>query len=150
MSLKLSSIKRNRAQEDEGQWENVVGWPGVRVKVRGINYKPYQIAREMMIQKLTRTMGRQPTSTEMEPMLGKLVATHLLLGWDGIVDGPEDDESKQTPVEWTMDVGVRYLTDRDYLELEQRVIIASVLVGERDAEFTADATKNSAAPSATN
>ena len=49
MSLKLSSIKRNRAQEDEGQWENVVGWPGVRVKVRGINYKPYQIAREMMI-----------------------------------------------------------------------------------------------------
>jgi hypothetical protein len=142
MALKLSSIKRELS--NDGEWVDIPEWTGVRFKTRSIYSRDYQIAREMLVQKLARQLGRLPTSPEMEPALGKLVARHLLRGWDGIVDG-----NPEAPVEWTPDVGLEYLSNREYVDLEQQVIWAATRVGERDAEFTVDAVKNSDAPSAT-
>lgn len=144
MAINLGSIKRNLAAENEGEWIDVAEWPGVRLKVRSIGSKDYQIARELLVQKLTRSLARAPTSPELEPMLGKLIATHLLRGWEGIVDG-----EPEAPVAWTTDVGVDYLGNPEYRELEVQVLLAASRVGDRDAEFTRDAAKNSAAPSAT-
>jgi hypothetical protein len=143
MSLKVSSIKRDLAKEDEGEWISIPEWAGVRFKVRSIASRDYQIAREMLLQKLGRQMGRSPTTPEMEPALGKLVARHLLRGWEGIAG---DDES---PVEYSPAQAIEYLCDPSMRELEQQVIWASTRVGEREVEFTADAVKNSAVPSAT-
>lgn len=137
MALKLSSIKRDSALENEGEWRDVPDWPGVRLKVRSVNSKDYQLQREMLLQKLARKLGRLPTSPEMEPALGKLIAVHLLRGWEGLVDGPDD-----APLAWTPEVGVEKLMDPEMRELENRVMLAATQVGDREAEFTVDAAKN--------
>jgi hypothetical protein len=142
MSLELSSIKRDLAKENEGEWIDIPEWPGVKLKVRSIQSRDYQIAREMLVQRLTRQLGRFPTTPEMEPALGKLVARHLLRGWEGFVlDGK--------PLEFSAEIAIGMFADPLWSALEAQAIWAATRVGERDAEFTADATKNSAAPSAT-
>lgn len=140
--LKLSSIKS--VIVEEGEWVDSADWPGVRFKVRSINVRDYEQARELLVQKLMRSLKRVPTNVEMEPALGKLVARHLLRGWEGIAG---DDEK---PLEYTPEIGLEKLIDPEYAALEQQVIWAASRVAERDAEFTVDATKNSPAPSATN
>jgi hypothetical protein len=141
--LKLSSLKRDLQKENEGDWVPVADWPGVCLKVRSIASKDYQVAREMLVTKLTRSLGRLPTSPEMEPMLGKLVAAHLLRGWKGIAG---DDEK---PLAYDPKVAVDMLADPAYRELEQQVILAASRIGDRDVEFVTDATKNSEQPSGT-
>lgn len=141
--LKLASIKRDLELENEGEWIDIAEWPGVRIKARSINSKDYQIARDMLVQRLTRTLGRVPTGPEMEPALGRLVAAHLLRGWEGIAG---DDEA---PIEYTPKTGVEYLTNAELRELEHQVIWAATRVGDREAQFTTAAIKNSAPPSGT-
>lgn len=143
MGIKLSSLKRDAAADKEGEWQDIAEWPGVRIKARSINSKDYQIAREMLVQRLTRQLGRLPTSPEMEPMLAKLVAVHLLRGWEGI----DADDGK--PIEWTAKVGQEMLSEPDNNALEQQVIWAAIRTGDRDPEFTVDAVKNSEPPFAT-
>lgn len=138
--LILSSIKRDLTVEDEGAWIDIPEWPGVKFKVRSINSKSYMIARDMLVQSLTRKLGRIPTGAEMEPSLGRLIATHLLRGWEGIAD----DDKK--PIEYTPQVGIEYLTNEELRELEHQVVWAATRVGDRDAEFTVAAIKNSGAP----
>lgn len=139
--LKLSSIKTTISEE--GEWVESADWPGVRLKVRGINCRDYQQARELLVQKQIKALQRVPTTPEMEPALGKLVARHLLRGWEGIAG--DDDKA----LEYTPEIGLEKLSDPAYAALEQQVIWAASRVGERDAEFTVDAAKNSPAPSAT-
>lgn len=170
MALRISSIKRDLAVENEGEWHDIPEWFGVRIKARSIYSKDYQTAREMLVQSLTRKLGRMPTSPEMEPQLGKLVAIHLLRGWEGIVDGPEIPEvpndgpkevieaaqravvaaqAAQVAIVWSPSVGLDYLSNPEYRELEHQVIWAANRTGDKEAKFTADASKNSAAPSVT-
>ena len=144
MSLKLSSIKRDLAKENEGDWVDIPEWAGVRLKVRSINSRDYSIAREILVGKLARNFGRIPTSPEMEPALAKLVAQHLLRGWDGIIVG-----DGETPTEYSAKLALDLLVDPEMRDLEQQVIWAANRVGDRDAEFTVDAAKNSAVPSVT-
>lgn len=138
MGMKLSSIQTNVS--DDGDWVEIPEWPGVRLKVRSINSKDYQVGRQFLVQKLTRRLGRQPTNPEMEPELGRLVAKHLLRGWEGI----DDDAGK--PLEFTPVTGTEYLTNAAYAELEGQVIWAASVVGASTAQFSEDAIKNSAAP----
>lgn len=140
--LKLGSIKTPDVS-DEGVWVSIPEWPGVRFKVRRIGVRDYQIARELLVQKLSKALNRLPTSPEMEPALGKLVARHLLRGWEGIAG---DDEK---PLDWTPEVGLETLTDPEMKELEQKVIWAANSLEETNADFTLDAVGNSAKPSAT-
>lgn len=141
MALKISSVKNTSSAD--GEWIDIAEWPGVRFKVRSINSRDYQIAREMLLQKLTRKLGRLPTSPEMEPQLGRLVATMLWRGWEGL----NDDADKA--VEYSAQQAIDYLTDPEMLALELQVLWAANRVGDRDAEFTTAAVKNSDAPSAT-
>ncbi|MEI9995092.1 MAG: hypothetical protein WDM91_10890 [Rhizomicrobium sp.] len=148
MGLKISSLEH--VVDDEGEWEDIKVWgldPSTqkypRVKVRSLLSKDYQTAREMLIQKETSNLGRAPTSPELEPALGELVATHLLRGWEGF-DG---DDGKS--LAWSMKTGIDYLTNAAYRAVESQVILAASRVGDRDAKFTEAAAKNSEAPSAT-
>lgn len=142
MALKLSSIKRELS--NDGEWIDIPEWVGVRVKVRSINSKDYLIAHGLLQQKLIRALGRFPTTPEWEPALGRLVARHLLRGWEGLIVGNGD-----VPSEYTTEQAEELLTDPTMLALEQQIIWAAGRVGERDVEFTVDAVKNSDAPSAT-
>lgn len=142
MALKLSSIRADLARENEGDWVDIPEWPGVRLKVRSINSRDYQNQRELAQQAMIRSLGRLPTSIEMEPKIRKLAAEFLLRGWDGLVG---DDEQ---PIVYTPARAVELLIDPEMRTLAQQVVWAAGRVGEREAEFVEAATKNSAAPSA--
>lgn len=143
MSLKLNSIKADLAKESEGDWVAIPEWPGVRFKVRSIHCKDYLNAREMKVQGLVKALGRLPTSSELEPHIGKLVSAFLLLDWDGLLD----DNDK--PLPYSAERARELLGDPAMRELVQQVIWAANRIGTRDAEFVADAVKNSEAPSVT-
>jgi hypothetical protein len=140
MALRLSSIKSSPI--DDGEWVTIPEWPDVRLKVRSLANRDYQIQRELLVQRLSKSLGRLPTSPEMEPALGKLIARFILRGWEGIAGDDDQD------MPYTAEKALELLAAPDYRELEQQVIWAASRLGERDAEFTADAVKNSAAPSA--
>jgi hypothetical protein len=141
--LKLNSIKAV-AIPDDGDWVESTDWPGVRLRVRSINVRDYQVAHGLLQQKLIKALGRSPVGPEWEPALSKIVARHLLRGWEGIAG--DDDK----PLVYTPEIGLETLSNPDFASLEREVIWAASRVGERDAEFTVDAAKNSSAPSATN
>jgi hypothetical protein len=143
MGLKIGSIAADLAAESEGEWVDIAEWPGVRLRVRSINYKLFQNAREMAYAKLTKALGRQPLTSEFAPKLAKLVQVHLLLEWDGL----DDDNDK--PLPYSSKLADEMYTDPRYRELVSQTIWAATRVGDRDAEFTTAATKNSAPPSAT-
>jgi hypothetical protein len=137
MAVKIGSLKSSAsALTDTGTRIEVPEWPGVFFNVRPINSKDYQIAREMLVGKKTKSLGRMPTSPEMEPELGALVARHLLRGWEGLAG---DDEK---PIDYTPALGLQYMTDPEYQALETQVIWAAARAAEQDVEFTLDAAKN--------
>lgn len=139
--LKIDSIKTPEIS-DEGVWVKIPEWEGVEFLVRRLGSRDYQIARELLVQKKSKALQRLPTTPEMEPELGKLVSRHLLRGWKGIADGNGKE------ITWSPDVGLEMLTDPTLRELESKVIWAAGTLDDTSAEFTADAVKNSAAPSA--
>lgn len=143
MALKISSIAADLAKESEGDWVDIAEWPGVRLKVRSINSKDFQNARELRQTKLIKDLGRLPFESESAPHLAKLVATFILLGWEGIVDANDQ------PIEYSPAKALELLCDPSMRELVKQTIWAAGRIGSRDAEFTEAAVKNSAAPSAT-
>ncbi len=141
--LKLNSIAVDLSLEAEGDWVEVAEWPGVKLKVRSIESKDFQNAREQRHAKLAKALGRVPYQSEFAPHLAKLVASFILLGWEGIADENEG------PIEYSQQKAMELLTDPTMRELVTQVIWAANRVGSRDAEFTAAAAKNSEPPSAT-
>ena len=141
MALELNSIKK--IVPDDGAWMDVPDWPGVRLMVRSIETKDYQQQRELLVQRRMKDLRRAPTTPEMEPALSKLVARHLLRGWEGLSEGGK-------PLDYSPETALEKLSDPAYSDLKDQVVLAATLVGQRDAEFNADAEKKSHAPSATN
>jgi hypothetical protein len=144
MALKISSIAVDLAKETEGDWIDIAEWPGVRLKVRSINSKDYQTARETRVNKLMQSLGRVPLATEMQPYIAKFAASFLLLDWEGIIVGSGD-----VPTPYSASVAMELLTDPSMRDLVTQVIWAATRVGSRDAEFTTAAIKNSEVPSVT-
>lgn len=136
MALKISSIAADLAKEQEGDWVDIAEWPGVRLKVRSINSKDFQNAREQRQSKLIKDLGRLPYESESAPHLAKLVASFILLGWEGIVGA--DDQ----PIEYTPQVATELLSDPAMRELVKQTIWAAGRVGSKDAEFTTAVVKN--------
>lgn len=144
MALKLKSIAVDLAKETEGDWVDIAEWPDVRLKVRSINSRDYQTARETRVNKMIQSLGRLPLATEMQPYIAKLAASFLLIGWEGVIVG-----DGETPTEYSPAVAMELMTDPTMRPFVEQVIWAANRVGSRDAEFTTAAVKNSAQPSVT-
>lgn len=138
MTVKLDSIASDIDREQEGDWIDYPDWPGVKFHVRSLNYPPYKIAREMLLQKLIRRHKGKPLPADVLTVEhGKLYADHILLGWGGF------------DVAWSTDVARQNLTDPKHRKLVAAVEWCASQVGELEVEFIEDAEKNSAQPSAT-
>jgi hypothetical protein len=135
--IKLASLKADLSREEDGEWIDVAEWPGVALNVRSIHSADYRTARDLLAQRLTRKLGRLPTSVEQDAEMPKLYARHLLRGWRGL------------DVEYSEAMAAEIITDPDYYKLVEQVLWASTRVGDQDVEFTQAAIKNSAAPSVT-
>ena len=141
MGLNIKSIAADLSKQNNGDWVETE-WRGVRLKVKSTNYKAYTDACDQAVLDLKKTLGRQPYRSESTPIINRLVGTFLLLDWEGIDEGT-------TPLPYTPEVGMQYVTDTAYQAFADQVIFAAMKVGVGEAKFNETAIKNSAAPSAT-
>ncbi|MDO8683971.1 MAG: hypothetical protein Q7N50_10875 [Armatimonadota bacterium] len=146
MSIKLSSLKSDTARETQGDWQDIPDFPGLRLKVRSLEYAPFRMARDLLIQTFARKYGRRPIPPEIQTKaFGKLYADHILLDWEGL----DDDSKPPAPIKFTSEASHEYLTDPEYRKLVAAVEWAAGMLTEAEQDFVEEAVKNSAPPSAT-
>jgi hypothetical protein len=129
--LKLDSIRVNITAERDGEFIAIPDWEGVKLGVRSLNYPPYKIALDQLIQRYARRYKGKPVPPDVRDAdVGRLLAEHILFGWEGI----EPD--------YTADVAKEFLGDETGRELASKVLWAAGQVAEVQAEFTGEAVKN--------
>lgn len=139
MTIKFSSIKVNVAAEREGSYIDIPDWPGVKLGVRSLETPAYKIAIDLLVQRYARKYkGKTAPPDVRDADVGKLLAEHILFGWEGF------DEA------YSADIASDTLTSPDGRELVKQTLWAAGQVGETEVEFVSDAVKNSVTPSGTN
>lgn len=131
MAIKLQSTKADLARENEGDWVDIPELPGVRLKVRGNNYAPYQMAKSVVEARWARRYAREPVPPDI--LLrenGRLYAEHILVDWEGF-DVPYDAGLAR---ETLLDPGFRTLHEHIRYAMQQ--------VSETDAVFVEDTARN--------
>lgn len=134
MTIKLSSLKADLAQDAAGEWIEFPDWPGVAFKVSSIQLPAYVAARSMMLQKQSRRGG--VLLDEASPDFGKLYARHLLHDWRGLDEAYSPAKAEAV------------LTDPEYRAVTQAVAWCATQAAAVDAEVAEDMEKNSPPPSA--
>lgn len=136
--VKLSSLLVDVPAQSAGQWQPGP-WPGTRFRVRSTEYEPYKREREQEIERLAAIHGggTLPDAVWL-PVLGRLLAQHILLEWDGL-DVPYDAEVARDTLR-AIDGGL----------LRGAVITCGQRVGIREVQFVTVLEKNFAAPSEIN
>jgi hypothetical protein len=136
MAIKLGSLRTDLRKERDGDWVDIPELPGVKLKVRSFNYPPYETARNLLVQKLTRQYGKKPIPTEvLQPLFGELYAEHILVDWKGF------------DVAYSADVAQAELTEPSARDLRRHVEYAANHVADIEIAFTEEAAGNSEAVS---
>lgn len=129
--LKLDSIRVNVTAERDGEYIAIPDWEGVKLGVRSLEYPPYKIAIDQLVQRYARRYKGKPVPPDVRDAdVGGLLAAHILFGWEGI-DPP-----------YTAEFAKEFLTDSTGRELSKQVLWAAGQVAEVEAEFTEAAIKN--------
>lgn len=132
MAVKLGSLAADLAREKDGDLVEIPELPGVKLRVRGFGYGPYQMAKSQIESRWVRRYGREAVPPEVAYRdNGRLYADHILLGWEGF------DE------EYSPEKGLEVLLDPAYRELHEHIRYAGQKLMQSDAEFVEDAAKNS-------
>lgn len=90
-----------------GHWiDDIPDQPGMRLKVRSTNYKPYQVASAGLGRRRTKQLRTDEGLVEFTVDLGKPLAQHILLDWDGVTSGG-------APVTYSPELALSILTSDD-------------------------------------
>ncbi|CAA2142746.1 hypothetical protein [Hyphomicrobium sp. ghe19] len=142
MAVKLTSIKANLVREAAGDWIPYPNWPGVALNVSSLHLPAYQVARDLLIQRLTRKYNGGPIPPEvLAAASGKLYVDHILHDWRGFVD----DDGEEIP--YVPDEAREKLSDPAYRDLVTAVEWCAGKVSQIDVEVLDRDAKNSARPS---
>lgn len=137
MTVKLSSLKADLDREQKGDWIEYPEWPGVAFNVSSLFTPEYVVARDLLVQKLTRKhKGAPPPPNELTPAIGKLYAKHILHGWRGL------------DVDYSPDKALETLTNPEFRNVTAAVEWCAGQLAQINVEFIEDAAKNSDRPSA--
>lgn len=129
--LNLESIKADIVAESDGQMVDIPDWEGVKLGVRSLEYPPYKIELDQLVQRYARRYKGKPVPPDVRDSdVGGLLAKHILFDWEGI----QQPYSKEYAKEFLADAGGRNLANK--------VIWAAGQVAEVEAEFIPDAIKN--------
>lgn len=129
--LDLDSIKADLDAEQNGQYIPIPDWEGVSLGVRSLEIPAYKLAIDQTLERYKRVYkGKSAPSEVREADIGKILAKHILFGWEGI---------KQP---YTAEYALEVLGDSAGRELAKQVVWAASQVAEVEAKFTADAVKN--------
>lgn len=132
MTVKLGSLRADLKRENDGDWVDIPDLPGVRLKVRGAAYGPYQAAKSIVEARWARQYGtRKPVPIDISLREnGRLYAEHILLGWEGFDEAYDEDRAREI------------LIDPGYRELHEHIRYAMQAVAQTEAEFVEDTAKN--------
>lgn len=94
--------------------DEVQDHPGLRIKVRSINYKPYKVASTGFYRRNRKVSESDEGLVATQPAAGKLIAEHLLVDWDmsGAV-GPFALKDGDKPVSYNAKLALAVLTADD-------------------------------------
>ncbi len=135
--LKLSSLRANLEREQQGDWVDSLRWAGVRFRVRALTTPSYRIKRDPRLATLSRKYKGKPIPPEVSgPILGRLYAEEILLGWEGL------------DIAYSPEVALETLSDPAYRELVSEIEWCAGTLSEVDAEYEEETAKNSVRPSA--
>ncbi|HTV69841.1 MAG TPA: hypothetical protein VMF90_15010 [Rhizobiaceae bacterium] len=136
MTVKLSSVRANLEVEAKGEWIDYPELPGVSFMVSSLHAPAYKLARDNLLQRLTRQYKGKPVpESVLVPETAKLYCKHILHGWKGF------DE------DYTPEKALETLSDPGFRKVIEAVEWCASRVGERDIEFEEKTAKNSEAPS---
>jgi hypothetical protein len=130
MKIKLDSLKVDITAEREGAFVDCALLPGIRFKVRSVNYGPYQAAVSKAAMALSKKYpAGSPPEDEIALVEGSMIAEHLLLGWEGIEDAFTEAGAKAA------------LIEPAFRNLRAGALWCAARVGARDIEFVEEAAK---------
>lgn len=132
MTVKLASLKADLKREAKGDWIDSPDWEGVSFNVSSLHLPAYQIARDLLFQRLARKYKGSPIPKDVLSVeMGKLYCKHILHDWRGL------------DVEFTPEVAAEILTDPEYRNVIAAVEFCAAKVSEIEAEFVEDEVGNS-------
>ncbi|TWD58083.1 hypothetical protein FB480_101838 [Agrobacterium vitis] len=136
MTIKLASLAVDLELEKNGEWIEFPEWPGVSFCVCSLMNPDYQVARELLLQRLQKQYGTKPIPQDvMVAEVGALFSQHILRGWRGF-DLPYDQKK-----------AAQMLTDPQFRKLVAAVQWCAGEVGQTEIEFVETEVKNSEPPS---
>jgi len=134
MAIKLASMKADLEKEKNGSWETcpqLIPDPDVAFLVSSLYLPEYTVARDLLMQRLSRIYKDQPIPDGvLSKEVGKLFVDHILHDWRGI----DEPFTKQT--------ALQILTDPAYRQLVRAIEICAGKVGQTNLEFIETETKN--------
>ena len=136
--IKFSSFKSDLKREYEGDWIAHPAYPGGAFHVSSFNKPEYEIAKDLLGQRIAREYrGKpRPTSAESQAFFGVLYAEHILHDWRGL-------EFPYSP-----ELARECLPNPEYRLLYEVVEWCANQLAVVEVEFVEDAAKNSEQPSA--
>ena len=130
-NIKLSSLRNDRYEDPNGEWKDSAIYPGVSWLVRSNLFPDYQTARDIEMQRLSKSYGDTPIPGKaISKALGPVIADNLLLGWKGL------------DVEYSREQAREILGDFGYRRVLDDVERCAMRVGEKNLEFVEDLAKN--------
>ena len=123
-----------------GEWiDDIPDNPGLRLKVRSVNYKPYRVASTAVARSRGKQLRTDEGIVDFSAATGKPLAEHILIDWEGV-------ESNGAAVPYSKDVAITVLTSDDGHGIgagfRRAVEYAAEQVAERLASATTEAVGN--------
>jgi len=147
MSFDIARLSEN-VDLSGGEWiDGVENIPGLRLKVRSINYKPYQVASTGFYRKNRKLSESDEGLLATQPGSGKVIAEKLLVDWDmSKAVGPYALQSGGRPVEYSSEMATAILSADDPHgiggEYRNAVLYAAGKVAEKLLAKSEDAAGN--------
>lgn len=136
--LKLRSLKANLDKQYQPEWVELSpaafpdpAWRGVRFNVCSSNLPAYRRAAEAMARQFAKKYdGATIPEAELQAASGKLIAEHLLFGWEGM----DEDYSEE--------LAETLLCDLEFASLADAVMWCATKRARVNAEFVENLAKN--------
>lgn len=126
--MKISERRIDLQKREQGAWVgDIPEWQGVRFKVRGVGNKDWARLEARLINAVPRQQrinGLEPK--ERDRINALLLSETSLMDWEGL----EDDNG--TPLPFSKELAVQYLTNPEYEPFRQAVMLAANIVADRD------------------
>lgn len=106
--MKISKLQNDTTTEDEGKWEDLPGFPDVRVLARSVNSRAYQRLNQQLIVKFRKplTIGGKAGRQISEQIEAECLRHAGIVDWQGVTDddkNPLDYESNADGIFGTAD-----------------------------------------------